>query len=491
MSDILIKRNHMEIPWHNYVSTRNNQPITEASLSEKASLIGRTGMMLLSCGTGAWRVRSSMNTLSEALGITCSADIGLMSISYTCFDGESSFSHALSLTTTGVNTSRLNRLEHFVSDFPAEGIHMSGEALHSQLDEIERIHGLYSPTALGLASALACGAFTFLLGGGPLEMILAFAGAGIGNAIRCKLGKHHFTLFMCIAVSVSSACLVYAGFLKLAELLFHISVQHEAGYICSMLFIIPGFPFITSGIDLAKLDMRSGLERLAYAIIVVMVADRLCLANGTASCICNRWISCLWSFRQLQRILFRLLASFCGVFGFSVMFNSPVRLAAAAAFIGALSNTLRLELVDLAGFPPAAAAFFGALTAGLLASLLKTKVGYPRISITVPSIVIMVPGLYLYRAIYNLGIMFLFLFRNRDNFFFKYDIGYTCFRSHLLVAISPFESYKHESKDKHITDKQPGTLFTFEICFRRFFNFHKLCFKIKCFSLRANVTQIF
>ena len=110
---------------------------------------------------------------------------------------------------------------------------MSGEALHSQLDEIERIHGLYSPASLGLASALACGAFTFLLGGGPLEMILAFAGAGIGNAIRCKLGKHHFTLFMCIAVSVSSACLVYAGFLKLAELLFHISVQHEAGYICS------------------------------------------------------------------------------------------------------------------------------------------------------------------------------------------------------------------------------------------------------------------
>ena len=382
MSDILIKRNHMEIPWHNYVSTRNSQPITEASLSEKASLIGRTGMMLLSCGTGAWRVRSSMNTLSEALGITCSADIGLMSISYTCFDGESSFSHALSLTTTGVNTSRLNRLEHFVSDFPAEGIHMSGEALHSQLDEIERIHGLYSPAALGLA----------------------FAGAGIGNAIRCKLGKHHFTLFMCIAVSVSSACLVYAGFLKLAELLFHISVQHEAGYICSMLFIIPGFPFITSGIDLAKLDMRSGLERLAYAIIVVMVAA------------VSAWLMALLlhlkpvdflplELSAAQRILFRLLASFCGVFGFSVMFNSPVRLAAAAAFIGALSNTLRLELVDLAGFPPAAAAFFGALTAGLLASLIKTKVGYPRISITVPSIVIMVPGLYLYRAIYNLGIM--------------------------------------------------------------------------------------
>lgn len=404
MSDIPVKRNHMKIPWHNYVSARNSQPITEASLSEKASLIGRTGMMLLSCGTGAWRVRSSMNTLSEALGITCSADIGLMSISYTCFDGESSFSHALSLTTTGVNTSRLNRLEHFVSDFPAEGIHMSGEALHSQLDEIERIHGLYSPTALGLASALACGAFTFLLGGGPLEMILAFAGAGIGNAIRCKLGKHHFTLFMCIAVSVSSACLVYAGFLKLAELLFHISVQHEAGYICSMLFIIPGFPFITSGIDLAKLDMRSGLERLAYAIVIIVVAT------------ITAWIMALlfhlkpMDFPPLKLsagtlLLFRLITSFGGVFGFSIMFNSPRSIAAAAAFIGAIANTLRLELVDFVTIPPAAAAFIGALTAGILASLLKNKLGYPRISITVPAIVIMVPGLYLYKAVYNLGIM--------------------------------------------------------------------------------------
>ena len=73
--------------------------------------------------------------------------------------------------------------------------------------------------------------------------------------------------------------------------------------------------------------------------------------------------------------------------------------------IGAVANTLRLELVDLSAIPPAAAAFIGALTAGILASLIKNKVGYPRISLTVPSIVIMVPGLYLYRGFYNLGII--------------------------------------------------------------------------------------
>ncbi len=78
---------------------------------------------------------------------------------------------------------------------------------------------------------------------------------------------------MGIASSVAlAACLVYAGFLKIAEVAWAISIQHEAGYICAMLFIIPGFPFITSGIDLAKLDMRSGMERLMYALIIVLVA---------------------------------------------------------------------------------------------------------------------------------------------------------------------------------------------------------------------------
>ena len=400
-----LRKNHMDILWHEYTDAGGeNRPVTEASLTEKASIIGRVGIMLLSCGTGAWRVRSSMNTLAEVMGITCTADIGLMSIEYTCFDGEDGYTQALCLTNTGVNTSKLNRLEKFIRNFEKEGKHISGEQLHQLLDEIKKIHGLYSPVALGMAAALACGGFTFLLGGGPIEMLCAFIGAGVGNYVRCKLTKHHFTLFLCIVSSVSLACFTYAGFLKLAEILWGISIQHEAGYICAMLFIIPGFPFITSGIDLAKLDMRSGMERFAYAILVILVAT---MAAWIMALILHLQPVdfpkiCLTSEEQ---VIFRLLASFCGVFGFSIMFNSPPGLAAVAAGIGAVANTLRLEFVDLTGMPPAVAAFIGALTAGILASLIKNRAGYPRISVTVPSIVIMVPGLYLYRGFYNLGMM--------------------------------------------------------------------------------------
>ena len=126
MQPEMIRKNHMDVEWHEYTDENGqNTPVINASITEKASIIGRVGIMFLSCGTGAWRVRSSMNALAEAMGITCTADIGLMSIEYTCFDGENGFTQSLCLTNTGVNTSKLNRLEHFIRNFETEGKNMS------------------------------------------------------------------------------------------------------------------------------------------------------------------------------------------------------------------------------------------------------------------------------------------------------------------------------------------------------------------------------
>ena len=192
MSTENIIPNHMHIHWHDYTGNSKDKPITEASLFVKAAFIGRVGLMLLSCGTGAWRIRSSMNALSDHLGITCTASIGLTTIVYTCFDGHKTYTNSLCLNNTGVNTNKLDLLERFVRDFSREGIFMSGEQLHSKLDDIQQNSGLYTPLKLGFAAAFACAAFTFLLGGGPVEMICAFFGAGAGNFLRCTLSVCDF-----------------------------------------------------------------------------------------------------------------------------------------------------------------------------------------------------------------------------------------------------------------------------------------------------------
>lgn len=395
--------NHMQIPWRELADKEANNLVVNASLKEKTIIVGRVGLIMLSCGTGAWRVREAMNTMARILKVYCSADIGLISISYTCFDDVNSYTESLSLKSSGVNTDKLTNMQQFVTMFQNEGAFLKIKDVHRLLDRIDAKKGNYTPILLGLAAALACCSFVFLLGGGPVEMLCTFFGAGLGNYTRAKMNGKHLTMFAGLAAGVAVACLTYLIFSRGLELLFHINVAHEAGYIGAMLFAIPGFPFITSGLDLAKSDMRSGIERLMHAISIIVIATLVGWLVALASDLkpdsflplgLGPWLICL----------FRIPASFCGVFGFSVMFNSPVKMAATAGLIGAVANTLRLELVDLTPLPAAAAAFIGTLTAGILASLFHKRMGYPRISLTVPAIVIMVPGLYMYRAMYYIGV---------------------------------------------------------------------------------------
>ena len=399
----LSDKHHMAIPWHDFFTNDNFTPAYEANLVERAAIVGRIGLMMLSYGTGAWRVRDSMNTVARTLKMTCSVDIGLVSLEYTCMDAHHSYTQAISLPSTSVNTTKLSQMERFIKEFDQSGSEMTIGEIHSRLEEIAHSKGNYAPYQVGLAAALACSAFVFLLGGGPVEMFCSFIGAGLGNYVRRKMIDHHITLFAGVAVAVAVACLSYLLALSLMQLTFNVSSRHEAGYIGAMLFIIPGFPFITSGLDISKLDMRSGLERMTYAIAIITVAT---LVGWIVALMVNLRPENFQALPLLALMLFllRLPASFCGVFGFSIMFNSTPKMAAIAGCIGAIANTLRLELTDLTGIPAGAAAFLGALVAGLLASIVKRKIQYPQISITVPSIVIMVPGLYMYRAMYNIGL---------------------------------------------------------------------------------------
>lgn len=399
----LSDKHHMAIPWHDFFTNDNFTPAYEANLVERAAIVGRIGLMMLSYGTGAWRVRDSMNTVARTLKMTCSVDIGLVSLEYTCMDAHHSYTQAISLPSTSVNTTKLSQMERFIKEFDQNGSEMTIGEIHSRLEEIAHSKGNYAPYQVGLAAALACSAFVFLLGGGPVEMFCSFIGAGLGNYVRRKMIDHHITLFAGVAVAVAVACLSYLLALSLMQLTFNVSSRHEAGYIGAMLFIIPGFPFITSGLDISKLDMRSGLERMTYAIAIITVAT---LVGWIVALMVNLRPENFQALplSALMLFLLRLPASFCGVFGFSIMFNSTPKMAAIAGCIGAIANTLRLELTDLTGIPAGAAAFLGALVAGLLSSIVKRKIQYPQISITVPSIVIMVPGLYMYRAMYNIGL---------------------------------------------------------------------------------------
>ncbi len=397
------RNQHMSIEWHDIIDDENSAPAIEASLKEKSSLVGRVGLMMLSVGTGAWRVRASMNKISKALGIVCNADIGLLSIEYTCVDKNGdTYTNALSLSNTGVNTDKLVSIDAFTDEFADKVNKFSIGKFHKILDRINKKKPNYKAINLGLAAALACWGFTFLLGGGPVEMFLAFFGAGVGQFVRKKLIEHKITLLGNVSVSVAAACCTYIILMKVCEAVFGIASVHQAGYICAMLYVIPGFPLITGGIDLAKLDLRSGMERILYACLIIITAT----VTGWIVALCFNYKPADFVDLEINpalRLVIRLVTSFCGVYGFSFLFNSKRKMAVTAGLIGMIANTFRLEIIDFTNIPVAAAAFLGALISGLLASVIKFKIGYPRITITVPSIVIMVPGMFMYKGIYFMG----------------------------------------------------------------------------------------
>ena len=117
----IMEKNHMEIPWHDYAKADSNVLIAEADLIEKASVIGRVGLMMLSCGTGAWRVRTSMNRLSKELGVTCTVintnNVSLLALNVAavlagavCGDHISPISDTTILASAGAQCNHINHV---------------------------------------------------------------------------------------------------------------------------------------------------------------------------------------------------------------------------------------------------------------------------------------------------------------------------------------------------------------------------------------------
>lgn len=282
--------------------------------------------------------------------------------------------------------------------------------VHDRLDLIKNRKPLYKPWFAGLASAVACASFAFLLGGGAYDMLGAFIGAGIGHYVRRRMFMHHLNQFVVTFIAVAVGALSCIASLRIIGCFDPSALHHNTAYIGSVLFVIPGFPLITGGLDIAKIDFPSGIQRLCYTMAIIlmgtlagwMVASLVQLdPQGFTPLGLNPWLNAV----------LRMITAFAGVWGFSVLFNSPQRMCFVAGIIGAITDTLRLTMADF-GVAAEIAAFTGALLAGLLASAWRAIVhrgwapqylGYPRIGLTVPSIVIMVPGLYLYRAMFYLG----------------------------------------------------------------------------------------
>lgn len=377
----------------------------ELQLNIKSDLVLRVGTICLKAGTGSYRIKQSMRQVAQILGVENQAHITLTEINSTCRHGKDFKTEVINIQGVGINTNNIQLLEKLLIELQINCQQMRESEIIQYLDKslakIENQPVLYNLRQSALFAAIACSSFTFLIGGGPIEMLGVLIASAIGQASRRILLRKHLNQFVVTMLAAGVASILYFLIIAISHLLLKINIQHTAGYIASMLFLIPGFPLITGVLDLAKLDFSSGLQRVGYAVTVIFCATFAAwiVAAGihmTPEAMLTPNLYPVWT------IFFRLIASFFGVLGFSLLFNSPIKTALTTAFIGMYANTLRLELIDYTHIPIQDASLIAAFIVGISAFYFSSRTQCPRISLSVPAVCIMVPGIYMFRAMYFL-----------------------------------------------------------------------------------------
>ncbi|AEE47680.1 threonine/serine ThrE exporter family protein [Cellulomonas fimi] len=378
----------------------------ELELIRRSGVALRVGRLSLSAGTGSYRVKASMARMARALGIDRhEAHVTLTEITTTSHRGRSFRTEVAEVRSVGINADRLSRLEALVSRLEQrkvrDGVETTVEEATAELDAIASRKPLYPALLNALWSGIACAAFAFLNNGGPVEVAGVFVGASLGQALRRALLHRGYNQFGVTMLAAALGAFTYLGFVTVLHEMGAIPLRHEAGYVSAVLFLIPGFALVTGALDLAKLDFSAGVARLVYAIMILTSAALAVWAVSSVVGLQPDPPPPLGLDPALL-LLLRFVASFLGVIGFALMFNSPWPMAVGAATVGMVANVVRLELVD-AGVVVQAAAAVVALLVGLMAAAVAPRLGVPRITISVPAVVIMVPGVTAYRAVFHLS----------------------------------------------------------------------------------------
>ena len=372
----------------------------EHQMGEDADAVLRLGAMIMAAGTGGYRVIRAMKRAARALGFDrVEAVISVNNITCSFHKGELFRTIVVNRDNPAVDASRIEALENLSHHM---GSSYTAEELHRELDQIEQRVGKRWPVWVqALAAGLACSGFAVLNHYPFLEAVVVALAAAVGQSVRHSCARRHLNQLGTTAMAAVVASLMYLFMAKgLAMVGIIDSPTFTTGYVASVLFLIPGFPLFSSLLDLSRFDLFSGLSRLCYATTVICTAT---MAATAVSLITG--LQPLPPDPATPNLLWYLEATgatIVGIAGFAILFNSSRRMAITATTIGTVANMVRLVCAE-AGLQPQFAAFIGALVVGLLGALLTKRISIPRITITVPASVVMIPGTAIYRTVYYLN----------------------------------------------------------------------------------------
>ncbi len=365
-------------------------------LIRRSDVILRAGILMLQAGTGSRRVAETMRALARSLDVDkMQAQVSFTEIVLTISRRGIFRTQVAEVGHPAVNADRIAELQRFAKNLPP---HTTVAEVDKGLDAVVSRGHLYPAWAPPVAAGLACSSFAFLNNGGWMEILGVAVAASCGQYVRGRLARLQLNQLGVVLAASIIAGLIFLGLSQALTTAFDlVGTNRAVGFISSVLFLVPGFPLITATLDLARLDLAAGISRIAYAGLITLAAA--IGMWGVASLVGLETVQAPGlGLPAALLLMLRMLATFGGVFGFAIVFNSPMRIAVVAGLIATVANTARLYLLD-ANVAPLMAAAIATFAVGLIASWVSHVWHLPRIIMSVPAVVIMIPGAAAYRGL--------------------------------------------------------------------------------------------
>ena len=386
--------------------TTNSELTREQLIRHKLDLLLRTGQLLVESAADTNRIVRNMNRVAAFLGLPeehlhIYVQFNMLMVNLS--DDEHSFTKFQRCNKHGINMTTISLISKL--SWKAIRQDYSIEQYAQELEEIANRPRNYTPVQVAIGTGFACGGFCIQFGCDWTAFFYASFAAAIGMYLRGLMLRKGLNNYMGIAIAAFISTVIAWATTYLPPS--WTSAPLHPLLACA-LFIVPGVPLINFVDDMLDNYIQVGLTRAinTFLMIVAMsfgIAFFLKLSNFD-----------LTQFYTIPMIphnsyLSYAAAAAISAMGFSMIFNIPRRLLWVVAIGGIIAVCTR-NFVNLGpsndniGLDMGLA--IGSLAGSALASLIAVKavhwVHAPNHVLSIPSVIPMVPGVLMYRALVGL-----------------------------------------------------------------------------------------
>ena len=390
----------------------------EDSLNRRLDLLLRTGCLLMESAADTSRTMRTMKRMAAYLGlpfqqlhISIDYDVLMVNLS----DAERSYTMFRQVEQHGVNLDMVQAVCHL--SWEALRHKYSLDTCGLKLEAIRRRHLNYKPWQVAVGGGLACGGFCIQFGCDWVAFFYAAIAAILGLRLRMYLNSRGSNAYVNIAFSAFVATLTAwlsgilsessaDGFLARTCLssILHSETPWHPLLACS-LFIVPGVPLINFVSDMLSEHTQVGIIR-AVNTFTILLAMAFGIAFAIKVCGIDNFVHDLPMVPHHAYNEYMLAAAVSAV-GFSMIFNVPRHLMWVVALGGIIAVCTR-NLVSLGpstdnmGFDlgPVIGSLAGSAVVSIVACLIIHPLHTPHQCLTIPSVIPMIPGVLMYRALF-------------------------------------------------------------------------------------------